>query len=98
MNLIPLYDRVIVEKKNEAGEVGGIIIPKTIKKDERILEGKVLAIGFGDINEDGSYKKMNIKIGDTIAFPFWAKSDMEYKGESYMILQEKDVYAIIREK
>ena len=51
--LQPLHDRILV-KRIEEGEVrrGGLIIPDSAK--EKPQEGKVLAVGKGTVNDDGS--------------------------------------------
>ena len=52
MKVRPLHDRVLVKRVEEKEVVkGGIIIPDTAK--EKPMEGEVIAVGPGKIQEDG---------------------------------------------
>ena len=57
--------RPCCRKRLESDEktAGGIIIPDTAK--EKPSEGEVLAVGPGEMTEDGKLKPMNVK-GDKI--------------------------------
>ena len=67
MNFKPLHDRVVVKRiDTDEKSSGGIIIPDTAK--EKPSEGEVLAVGPGEITEDGKSKPMNVKKGDKILF------------------------------
>ena len=60
MNFKPLHDRVVVKRiETDEKSSGGIIIPDTAK--EKPSEGEVLAVGPGEITEDGKSKPMNVK-------------------------------------
>ena len=60
MNFKPLHDRVVVKRiDTDEKSSGGIIIPDTAK--EKPSEGEVLAVGPGEITEDGKSKPMNVK-------------------------------------
>ena len=55
MNFKPLHDRVVVKRiDTDEKSAGGIIIPDTAK--EKPSEGEVLAVGPGEITEDGKSK------------------------------------------
>lgn len=50
--LRPLHDRVVVERLEQEEQVrGGIIIPDTA--EEKPQEGEVVAVGPGELNDDG---------------------------------------------
>ena len=52
--LHPLHDRILVQRiEEEKVRRSGIIIPDSAK--EKPQEGKVLAVGKGTVNEDGTY-------------------------------------------
>ena len=60
MKFKPLHDRVVVKRlESDEKSSGGIIIPDTAK--EKPSEGEVLAVGPGEITEDGKLKPMNVK-------------------------------------
>ncbi len=66
-NIRPLQDRVIVKRvKEEEKTKGGIIIPDTAK--EKPIEGEVIAVGNGKVLEDGTVRKLDVKVGDRVLF------------------------------
>ena len=57
MKFKPLHDRVVVKRiDSDEKSSGGIIIPDTAK--EKPSEGEVLAVGPGEMTEDGKLKPM----------------------------------------
>ncbi len=63
----PLQDRIIVKRVQEEEKTkGGIIIPDTAK--EKPIEGKVIAVGNGKVQEDGKVRPLDVKAGDRILF------------------------------
>jgi len=96
LNIKPLQDRIIVKQlQEEEKTAGGIIIPDTAK--EKPAQGKVIAVGKGKILEDGTVRKMEVKVGDRILFEKYAGSTIKIGGEEYMIMREEEVLAIIEE-
>ena len=67
MKFKPLQDRVVVKRlESDEKSSGGIIIPDTAK--EKPSEGEIVAVGPGELTEDGKLKPMNVKQGDKILF------------------------------
>ena len=67
MKIRPLQDRVIVKRvKEEEKTKGGIIIPDTAK--EKPVEGEVVAVGNGKVQEDGKVRPLEVKAGDRVLF------------------------------
>ena len=65
MKFKPLQDRVVVRRlESDDKTSGGIIIPDTAK--EKPSEGEIVAVGPGELTEDGKLKPMNVKEGDKI--------------------------------
>lgn len=95
MKVTPLFDRVLVKRiEQEDKTKGGIIIPDSAK--ERPLEGEVLAVGQGKLNEDdGKLRPLDIKKGDRVLFSKWAGTEIKVEGEDCLILREDEVLAII---
>jgi chaperonin GroES len=91
----PLQDRLIVKRieETEQKSVGGIIIPDTAK--EKPQEGKVIAVGSGKRNEDGSVQPLDVKRGDHILFGKYAGSEVKLDGEEHLILREDDVLGVV---
>jgi chaperonin GroES len=91
----PLQDRLIVKRieETEQKSAGGIIIPDTAK--EKPMEGKVIAVGSGKRNEDGSILPLDVKKGDRILFGKYAGSEIKLDGEEHLILREDDVLGVV---
>jgi chaperonin GroES len=91
----PLHDRLIVKRfdDQEQRSVGGIIIPDTAK--EKPQEGKVVAVGKGKKNDDGTISPLDVKVGDKILFGKYAGSDVKLEGEEHLILREEDVLGVL---
>ena len=94
LKLRPLYDRIVVRRK-EAKETmrGGIIIPDTAK--EKPQEAEVIAVGEGKFNEDGKRMKLDVKKGDTVLIGKYSGTDIKIEDTEYTILREDEVLAIV---
>jgi len=96
MKVRPLHDRLIVKRSEEEKKTkGGIIIPDTAK--EKPIEGKVIAVGKGRINKDGTKIPMEVEKGDRILFAKYAGTEVKIDGEEHLIMKEDDVIAIIEQ-
>ena len=96
MNLKPLHDRVLVRRiEGEEKTKGGIIIPDTAK--EKPGEGEIIAVGDGEIGEDGKKRPMNVKKGDRILFGKWSGTEVKIDGEELLIMKESDILGIIKQ-
>ncbi len=95
MKVKPLYDRVLVRRIEEDKEQrrGGIIIPDTAK--EKPMEGKVVAVGAGRLNKDGSRAKMEVKAGDRVLFGKYAGQEIKINDKEHVIIKEDEVLGII---
>ena len=89
MNIKPLADRVlVVPAPAEEKTIGGIIIPDTAK--EKPLKGEVVAVGNGTKDEE-----MVVKVGDTVLYGKYAGTELELKGNKYLIMRQSDILAIV---
>lgn len=94
MGLRPLHDRLIVERLSEDEKTaGGIIIPESAK--EKPQRGKVIAVGKGKIQEDGSIRPLDVKEGDTVLFGKYSGTEVNVETEDRLIMREDDVLAVI---
>ena len=94
MKVKPLQDRVIVKRiEEEETTKGGIIIPDTAK--EKPIEGEVVAVGGGKLNDAGSKQPLEVKAGDKVLFGKYAGTDIQIEGEEHLIMREDDIIAII---
>ena len=95
MKVKPLYDRLIVKRIEEKEQrKGGIIIPDSAK--EKPMEGKVIAIGSGRLEKDGSRGKLEVKEGDRVLFGKYSGTEIKIDDKEHVILREEEVLGIIQ--
>jgi chaperonin GroES len=94
MNVRPLRDRILVERLEEAEQrsSGGLIIPDTAK--EKPQQGRVVAVGKGRVNDDGTVLPVDVKVGDTILFGKYAGTEIKIEGKEYLIVREDEVLGV----
>ena len=93
-NFKPLHDRVLVRRaSNDEKTAGGIILPENAQ--EKPMEGEVIAIGNGHINDNGDVRPLDVKKGDKIIFSKWAGTEVKIDGEDLMVMKESDIIGII---
>jgi chaperonin GroES len=96
MNVRPLHDRIIIQRREEGEQkVGGIIIPDTAK--EKPQQGKVIAAGSGKVKDDGTRQPPDVKAGDLILFGKYSGQEIKLDGEDYLIVREDEVLAVIED-
>ncbi|MHB1007397.1 MAG: co-chaperone GroES [Chloroflexota bacterium] len=90
----PLGDRVVV-KPTQREEVtkGGIVLPDTAK--EKPMEGKVIAVGPGRVNDEGKRTPMEVKEGDSVLYAKYAGTEVKIADEELLIISEKDIMGIV---
>lgn len=94
MNVRPMNDRILVMRSEETARTpGGLFLPETAK--EKPVEGIVLAVGDGRINEKGELLPLRVKVGDRIVFGKYSGTEIKIQGEDRLILREDDVLGII---
>src|SRR5207237_3476670 len=97
LKLRPLYDRIVVRRKDAKEQMrGGIIIPDTAK--EKPQEAEVIAVGEGKFNDDGKRMKLDVKKGDTVLIGKYSGTEIKIEDEEYTILREDEVLAIVEGK
>lgn len=90
----PLHDRVLVRRaSNDQKTAGGIILPDTAQ--EKPMEGEVIAVGTGYINDNGDVRPLAVRAGDKIIFSKWAGTEVKIDGEELMVMKESDIIGII---
>jgi chaperonin GroES len=94
MKVRPLHDRILVKRLDqEAKSKGGIIIPDTAK--EKPMEGRVIAVGAGKVNEEGVVTPLDVKKGDRILFSKYSGTEIKLEGDEHLIIREDDVLAVL---
>jgi len=94
MKVKPLHDRVLVKRVDPEEKVkGGIIIPDTAK--EKPLEGKVVAVGAGRLDEDGKRIPVEVKVGDRVLVGKYAGTEIKIDEVEHVIVREDEVLGVI---
>jgi co-chaperonin GroES (HSP10) len=90
MNFKPLHDRVLVERIESSGKTkGGIILPDSAR--EKPMDGLVVAVGEGIVNDKGVLTSLDLKKGDKVLFAKWGGTEVKIDGKEYMIMKESDI-------
>ncbi len=90
----PLHDRVLVRRiEQDAKTKGGIIIPDTAQ--EKPMEGEIVAVGKGHVNDNGEVRPLDVKKGDKVIFSKWAGTEITIDGEELMVMKESDIIGIV---
>lgn len=95
MEIKLLGDRVLVRRLDDKEEEkkGGIIVPDTAK--EKPQEGRIIAVGTGKVLKDGKKINLEVEKGNKILFGKYAGTEVNFKGEEYLIMREEDILAIL---
>ena len=94
MKIRPLHDRVVVRRvEDERRSPGGIVIPDTAA--EKPMQGEILAVGNGKIQDDGSVRPLDVKVGDKVLFGKYAGTEFRQDGEEVLMMREDDIMAVI---
>lgn len=95
MKVIPLQNRVIVQRDEVKKKTpGGLYLPDSAEK-ERPQRGKVTAIGEGKLMDDGTIRKCLVKEGDVVLFSTYAGNSVKELGEDTIIMSDEDILAIV---
>lgn len=96
MNLRPLHDRLIVKRvSKEEVTALGIIIPDTAGGQQRPDQGEIIAAGPGKLMENGTRQAMTVKVGDKVVFKKYASDEVKIGDETFLVIAETDVVAVI---
>jgi chaperonin GroES len=94
ISIKPLGNRVVVEpEEQEEMTSGGIVLPETAK--EKPQQGKILAAGPGERDDDGKRIPLDVKEGDIVLFAKYSGTEIKLDGKKVLILRESDLLAIV---
>lgn len=95
MTLNPLGSKVVLQPlEKEKVTQSGIVIPDTADK-ARPMQGTVIAVGPGALDEDGNRLPMSVKVGDRVLFKKYGPDEVEIDTVTYLIADESDILAVI---
>ena len=90
----PLGDRVLIKAlEREEKTKSGIVLPDTAK--EKPQEGRVIAVGSGIMLDNGTKVALEVQAGQKVIFSKYAGTEVKLDGEELMILNERDILAIV---
>jgi chaperonin GroES len=87
-----LADRLLVSLDKEAGDrrsTGGIVIPATAALGKRLSWARVEATGA---------HVRTVEVGDRVLFDPDDRSEVEVRGEDFILLRERDLHAVASER
>lgn len=87
-----LHDRLFVRLDVEAGErrsSAGIVIPATAQMGRRLAWAQVVAVG---------QNVRTVEPDDRVLFDPEDRAEVEVRGETYILLRERDVHAVASER
>ncbi len=93
MKIQPLADRIVIKvvEATEEKTKSGLYVPDTAK--EKPMEGEVLAVGPGALNEKGERIPMDVAVGDKVIYSKYGGMEVKIDGDAYLILSERDILA-----
>jgi chaperonin GroES len=93
--LQPLADKVVIKPTaKEEVTASGIVLPDTMSKD-RPQVGEVLAVGPGITTPEGKVLPMHVKVGQKVYFTKYGPTEVKIDDEELLIVEEKDILAIV---
>jgi chaperonin GroES len=92
--LVMKHDKVLVKPIEESEQLyGNIIVPDLGKEKPQI--GEVLDIGPGRVTEFGTKVEVTVKVGDIVLVPKIGTIRVDFEGEEYYILPDREILAVI---
>ena len=94
MNIRPLHDRVVIKRmEEERTTASGIVIPDSAT--EKPIQGEVLAVGNGKVNENGDVRPLDVKVGDRVLFGKYSGTEVKVEGNEVLVMREDDIMGVI---
>ena len=92
--LRPLGDRLVVKPaEREELTSSGLVLPDTAA--EKPQQGTVIAVGPGQVTEDGKTLPIEVNEGDTVIYAKFAGTEYSLNDQEVLILRESDVLAVV---
>jgi chaperonin GroES len=90
-----LADRIACEKIEDPDKKssGGIILPGG--ESGTGIRAKVVSLGQGYRQEDGSFTPLSVEVGDTVMLREYAGSEVKLDGKSFLVVKESDIIVVL---
>lgn len=93
MNVIPLYDRILVRPTQTS--IGYTRGDATVEPGrEEPVRGTVIAAGTGALDGDGQTVPLAVQAGDTVLFGRHLSCEVRFGGIQYWMLKAEDIVKI----
>ena len=90
----PLFDNVLIKPlEGEEKLPSGIVLPDSAKEKPQV--GLIMAVGSGTTDDKGNPVKMVVKVGQKVMYKKWGGNELKVNGEEWMIVEQKDILAIV---
>ena len=92
--LVPLGDRVVVEREVSGQKTaGGILLPDSAQ--DKPARGTVVSVGEGRIDDKGHRHPLQVKPGDRVVFTSYAGEAFKVGDDELLLMREDDILAIL---
>ena len=90
----PTKDNILVKRqKKQDSEVGGILLPATLKKPSKLFN--VIAVGNGRLDpKTGERVPLTVQKGDVVLLKGFTGTDLIIDDENYLVVKEEQIAAI----
>lgn len=95
MTLTPMYDRVLLKRKEaESRSKGGVYIPTAAQEKSHLCQ--VIAVGPGRLVEaTGEIVPLKIEVGMTVLLGKWAGDEVRLDEVDHLMVRETDILAVV---
>ncbi|WP_108624089.1 co-chaperone GroES [Candidatus Similichlamydia epinepheli] len=87
----PLGDRVLLKRMDTESKEGGILLPDSAKKKPETA--RVIAVGSGKRDKDGSLIPMPVSVGDMVLIGKYSGQEVTIENEELVIVSSGDLLA-----
>lgn len=93
MKLQPIGKRIVIKKiEAEKTTDSGIVLPQSAQEAPQYAE----VVEISDAIKNSEKKGDVLQIGDKVIYSQYAGTEVELEGEEYIVINFKDVLAVIR--
>ena len=94
MKMRPRSDCIVVKQHDEETKTAsGLII--AFESNQKKFQGEVMAVGTGEIKDNGEVRKMEIKVGEIVLFGEYSGQKFKLDGQEYLMMREKDIIGVL---
>jgi len=93
--LLAKHDKVILKPLDTSEQMyGSIVIPDLGKEKPEM--GEVVSVGSGRLTEFGKVVVPTVVVGDVVLVPKIGTLRVEFEGDEYYIVQDREILAVIK--